>query len=72
MSDIDYQIECMARDVVLLLIERHNMDVENALDTFYTSETYSKLKNPETGLYFQSPLYVYSFLENELLTGRPC
>lgn len=40
----------------------------NYLDRF--SETYEKLINPKTGLYFQSPLYVYDFLKNEVLTGR--
>ena len=46
------------------------MDLEHALNTFYTSDTYSKLHDEKTGLYFQSPHYVYSFLENELTTGK--
>lgn len=36
---------------------------------FYTSDTYAKLSNPKTGLYFQSPNYVYAYLEHELATG---
>lgn len=44
---------------------------ERALDTLYTSDTYTKLKDKRTGLYFQSPLYVYDFLEKEILTGIP-
>ena len=33
------------------------------------SDTYAKLSNPKTGLYFQSPNYVYAYLEHELATG---
>lgn len=70
MSDIDYQIECMAKDLVLLLIQRHKLELQVALRILYTSDTYAKLKNPHTGLYFQSPGYVYDFLEKEITTGR--
>lgn len=65
MNEQDYMIECMAKDLVLLLMERRNMDIETALDTLYTSDTYTKLKDKRTGLYFQSPLYVYDFLEKK-------
>lgn len=70
MSEKDYMIECMVRDIVLLLMNRKNMDMECALNTLYNSDTYLKLQDEKTGLYFQSPRYVYSFLENELTTGR--
>lgn len=70
MTDIEYMTECLTKDLVLLLMERRNMDLETALDTIYTSDTFQKLKDSNTGLYFQSPLYVYDFLEKELETGR--
>ena len=35
-----------------------------------TDFEYQIVINPKTGLYFQSPLYVYDFLKNEVLTGR--
>ncbi len=70
MSEKEYMIECMTRDIILLLMEKRNMDLEHALNTFYTSDTYSKLHDEKTGLYFQSPHYVYNFLENELTTGK--
>lgn len=46
------------------------MTVPQALRVVYNSKTYKKLINPRTGLYFQSPLYVYDFLKNEVLTGK--
>lgn len=36
--------------------------------TLYTSDTYAKLQDAKTGLYFQSPRYVYDFLRNEIKT----
>ena len=69
-ENVSYMIECMAKDLVLLLMERNGMELETALRTLYTSDTYNKLKDERTGLYFQSPLYVYDFLEKEITTGK--
>lgn len=70
MKEADYLIECMAKDLVLLLIERRGMDMKTALHTLYTSDTYAKLTDIRTGLYYQSTGYVYDFLEKEITTGR--
>lgn len=69
-SDIKYLTEAMAADLAELLSKDFGMNVSEALDSLYNSETYAKLTNPATGLYFQSPLYVYSFLRNELRFGK--
>lgn len=69
-KEVTYMMECMAKDLVLLLVERNGMELETALRTLYTSDTYSKLKDERTGLYFQSPLYVYDFLKKEIITGK--
>lgn len=70
MTDIDYQIECLSRDMLLLLMERRGISLEDALRILYTSDTYVKLKDPRSGLYFQSPGYVYDFLDHELAYGH--
>lgn len=70
MKDADYLIECMAKDLVLLLVEDLGMDMKTALHTLYTSDTYAKLQDTRTGLYFQSPRYVYDFLKTEIKTGK--
>lgn len=70
MTDFDFQVELMARDLVLLLMERRGVTMPEALDTLYNSDTYSRLKDRRSGLYFQSPGYVYDFLEKEISTGR--
>ena len=70
MTDFEYQIECTTRDLADKLVGDFSMTVPQALRVVYNSETYEKLINPKTGLYFQSPLYVYDFLKNEVLTGH--
>ncbi len=70
MSDIEYMNECMARDLVVMLTEDMGMTLQEALDCLYNSEIYAKLKDPRTGLYFQSPAYVYGFLRSEILNGK--
>ena len=44
--------------------------VEQALRTVYNSELNKKLCDPKTGLYFQSPLYVYEYLKTEIKTVK--
>lgn len=70
MTGENYQIECMTRDLVLLLMEKHQLSMKTALAFVYNSETFSKLKDIETGLYYQSPYYVYDFLEKEYTLGK--
>ena len=70
MTDFDYMLEGMTRDLTVLLMERRNMPMTDALDTLYNSETYEKLSDPRSGLYFQAPGYVYDFLDKEIEYGK--
>ena len=70
MKEIQYMNECMLRDLAMMLIEEYNISLAEALDILYNSETFEKLQNPETGLYFQSPVYVFDFLQKELRQGK--
>lgn len=65
-----YLFEGVSSDVVRYLVERDNMDLIEAISTFHNSETYSKLEDFETGLYVESPAYVYDLLISELKNGR--
>ena len=69
MTDFDYMVESVTADLVVLLMERLGMDLQTALDTVYTSDTFAKLSNPATELYYQSPYYIYSYIETEIRTG---
>ncbi len=53
-----------------LMDENSQLTIEQALSTVINSDTFERLQDDATGLYYQSPGYVYSFLENELKTAR--
>ncbi|MCQ2270210.1 MAG: hypothetical protein MJZ52_03150 [Bacteroidales bacterium] len=65
-KDFDFMKLCMTRELVILLMEEKGYTMQQALEILYNSWTYEKLSNPESGLFFQSPRYVFSFLENEI------
>ena len=60
----------MVKQLALLLMEDDpQMTVEQSLATVLNSDTYQRLLRDNTGLYYQSARYVYSFLDSELRTG---
>ena len=69
-KDFDFMVDILTRDLIILLMERQNMDMKSAFDVFYNSDTYAALNRPESGLYFQSTKYIYSIMENEMKTGK--
>lgn len=61
----------MAAKLALLLIEDGKASaMGDALDTVINSETYQRLMDDKSALYYQSPRYVYDFLLNEIVTGK--
>lgn len=68
-NSFKYQKEGAAKDLVRFLMEDYNLSLLEAMERLYESETYSKICNPKTGLYFQGSIYLYSFLKNEIETG---
>jgi len=54
----------------MLLVRDYKMSIIDAFSAVYNSELYERLNDLDTGLYYQSPLYVYHYLQNELKTGR--
>ncbi len=69
------EIEEMKADIVkelanMLMSNDANISMEQALEYVFNSETYQKLLDNKTQLYYQSAGYVMSYLQNELLTGK--
>ena len=58
--------EYMYADLIQILMEEYGYTLEKAMETLYNSETFARLQNADTGMFYQSPGYVYSFLANEL------
>ena len=69
-SEFEYMKEGLVKDMAMLLIEERGMSMADALDTIYLSDTYAKLSEPATGLYYQSTRYVLSFIISEIETGK--
>lgn len=65
-----YLFEGISADVVRYLVERDGMELPEAISVFHNSETFAKLEDYDTGLYIESPAYVYDLLQSELKNGR--
>ncbi|MGN1253384.1 MAG: hypothetical protein ACI4T9_02255 [Prevotella sp.] len=71
MSEKDEMKSDMVKDLASLLMDRDaSLSMDQALSLVFNSDTYQKLLDDKTHLYYQSPRYVYSFLEHELRTGK--
>ena len=61
-----FMVETLTRELITRLMEERSLTMREAMDIVYNSKTYTVLNNLDTGLYFQSPAYVYDVLEEEL------
>ena len=70
MRERDQMTIDMVKNLALLLMEREpSLSMEQALSIVINSDTYQRLLDDRTRLYYQSPRYVFSFLDSELKTG---
>lgn len=52
-------------EIVTLISGKYHLSEREALDAFYQSETAKALNDPETGLYGQSALFIFSHFVEE-------
>lgn len=64
--EFEYMKEHVTKCLISMLMEKEGVTLRKAFDIVYNSAIFAKLSDPETGLYFQSPGYVYSYLEAEM------
>ena len=53
-------------EIVGLICKNNKVSEMKALDMFYSSATGANFADDNTGLYGQSPLYIYGLFENEM------
>ena len=70
MSKAEMLMEYIVQDIVAWLMDEEPISMEEALHWFYTSEVFSKLDDPDTGLYLDAPLSVYKLFQDEQVNGR--
>ena len=56
--------------MVYLVMNEYKLSMSQALDLVYTSETYSKIEDLETVLYYQSAAYNFNLLKHEIAYGK--
>lgn len=57
-------------EIVQMIMKNFQVNETEALDIVYTSKTGELLSKDESGLYGQSPLYIYSLIEEELIQTK--
>ena len=65
-KDAQFLIECLTEDLIAMLMDAYGVSLDEAADQLYNSRTYSLLENEESGLYYQSAVYVFDMLREEL------
>lgn len=61
-EEFECMVEDMTSDLILLVMEREGLSMQDAFKKVYSSQIYEALHNPDSRLFFQSPGYVYSCL----------
>lgn len=69
-KQIEFMQEDLSIELVQMLMQEWHYNMSEALSVLYNSETFERLSDPATGLYYQSAGYVYDYLKNELTKGK--
>ena len=65
-----YLKEGLVADLIDRVMADYHLDIEKALDVVYSSEIFQKLSDPATALFKEGPVYIYSYLKDELENGK--
>jgi len=70
MTKQDQLMEFCVQDIIERIVKEQNIDYDEAMNLFYSSQTFAKLNDIETGLYLESSDYVYTLFQDELNFGK--
>ncbi len=62
-QEFRYLKEHLTAQMILILAEEQGYSLEEAIERVYTSTIYDKLSDARTGLFYQSPRYVLSYIQ---------
>ena len=57
----------LTEELAAILVEERGLSIEDAFAVLYRSQTYARMSDPASKLYYQSAGYVNSLLEEELM-----
>jgi hypothetical protein len=60
--EFNYLKEQLTARMIQILTEERGYSLEESFERVYTSPIYDKLSDARTGLFFQSPRYVLSYI----------
>lgn len=60
--EIKYMQEQLTIRMIQILTEERGYSLEDAFNKVYTSPIYEKIGDAQTGLFYQSPRYVLSYI----------
>ncbi|MDE7295620.1 MAG: hypothetical protein K2N72_14445 [Oscillospiraceae bacterium] len=66
----EFLLDFCTGDILGFITEDLHIDIDKAMDMLYNSQTFEKLCDFETGLYRESPGYVYGIFRDEMNFGR--
>ena len=64
-----FLVESLGKELIEMLMSDYGWDLQKSMDVLYSSETFVKLEDERSGLYYQGAIYVYSFLKQEIEKG---
>lgn len=70
MSKQEMLIEYNIQEIIEYISNDKGIDYDEAMHQFYSSKVFEKLNDIDTGLYLESPAYVYELFKSETALGR--
>lgn len=61
--------EYIIQDIVYCIAEDSGVEYDEAMNRFYSSQTFDKLQDSDTGLYLEGSAYVYGIFLDEMRYG---
>lgn len=62
-QEFKYLEEHLTARMIQILTEEQGYSIEDAFERVYTSPVFDKLSDARTGLFYQSPRYVLSYIK---------
>ena len=59
-------VEFITQDIIARIIHEQELEIEQAMNKFYSSATFEKLQDYETGLYLEGTDYIYEIFMEEI------
>lgn len=70
MSKQEQLMEYSIQNIIDMITTDQQIEYDDAMNKFYNSQVFEKLLEIETGLYLESPEYVYDLFKDEMNFGR--